>query len=466
MDVQTTLAADQDRLHHLHPLTNPVELASAGPEVVVGAEGVYLFTSDGRRIIDMGAGLGNVNIGYGNPRLVETAATAMRQLSYGHTLAGRSHPYVAALSAKLTKLTREQYRSFFFASIGSDAVESAVKMALRYWRLQGRPEKNVIVSRKNSYHGNTIVAASITGNAAFHDPFGLPVNDRFHHVANPSWYRDGNGRSRDEYCRDIVRDLEEELLAIGPENIALFIAAANQGEPHEGWWPEVRRMCDEHDILLICDEVITGFGKTGELFAFQANGVEPDLFVMAKGISSGYFPISSVGVGEKVASAFRNADEVFWHVFTNCGHPVGAAVALENIAFIEENGLVERTRDEIGPHLRRRLEEFLELPYVGDINSRGLLGSLELDVSEGARSGSPEANGALLERMDALAWERGVTTHRGTLSPPMIITPEQIDEAMDILYASLVDAWNELNSRNSSSRPARAEVDDVERAER
>jgi putrescine aminotransferase len=444
MEVQTSLAADQDKRHHLHPLTNPVDFAAASPEVVVRAEGVYLYTDDGRRVIDIGSGLGNVNIGYGNPRIVEAAAKAMQQLSYGHTLAGRSHPWVAALSAKLTELTPEQYGYFFFASIGSDAVESAVKMALRYWRLRGRPEKRAIVSRRNSYHGNTLVAASITGNALFHDQFGLPVNDRFHHVENPSWYWKGDGRTREQFAHDVVADLEEQLVEIGPGSIAAFIAAANQGEPQEGWWPEVRRICDRHDILLIADEVITGFGKTGNMFAFQTNGIEPDLFVTAKGLSSGYFPISSVGVGERVAHAFQSADEVFAHVFTNCGHPVGAAVALENIAFIEENGLVERVRTEIGPHLRRRLDEFKDLPYVGDVTALGVLGLLDLDVSEGERTGSPADNGALLERMDAIAWQRGVATHRGTICLPMIISAEQIDESLDILRGCLEDAWNSV----------------------
>jgi putrescine aminotransferase len=444
MDLQTTLAAEQDKRHHLHPFTNPVAYAAAEPEVVTRAEGVYLYTEDGRRVIDIGSGLGNVNIGYGNPRIVEAAARTMQQLSFGHTLAGRSHPYVAALSAKLTELTPEQYGYFFFCSIGSDAVESAVKMALRYWRLNGRPEKRGIVSRLNSYHGNTLVAASITGNPIFHDQFGLPVNEHFHHVENPSYYWKADGRSREEFARDTAADLEEQLLAVGPDNIAAFIAAATQGESHESWWTEVRRICDRHDILLIADEVITGFGKTGSMFAFQTNGIEPDLFVMAKGLSSGYFPISSVGVGAKVAQAFQGTDEIFAHVFTNCGHPVGAAVALENLAFIEENGLVERVRTEIGPHLRRRLEEFKELSYVGDVETLGVLGHFDLDVSEGARTGSPAQNGELLERMDALAWQRGVATHRGTICVPLIITTEQIDESLEILRGCLEDAWASL----------------------
>jgi putrescine aminotransferase len=439
--VNLATLSEQDKSHHVHPMTNPVALRKSGPEMVTHAEGIYLYLKDGRRVIDAHSNLANVGIGYGNRQVCEAAFKAMQALSYDHTLAGRSNPWVAALSAKLAEITPDQYRSFFFASSGSEANESAIKMALHYWRLQGKPAKRRIIGRRGAYHGNTIFAASLTGIEVFHSQFGLPLADLIHHADSTHWYEEANGRSKEAFCLDLIKSLEKQILAIGPETIAAFVGEALQTPyvlPHEMYWPEVRRLCDRYEILLIGDEIVSGFGKSGSMFGFELFGYEPDLFTMAKGITSGYFPVSAVAVGARVAEVMQGSDEIFAHVFTNSGHPVGAAVALANIAVIQEQDLVQRVRQEIGPYLSRRLGELLEFPCVGEVRCCGVMAAFEIDVRKADPAATAAQNAALLDKIADQCWQRGAYVRGGCLlCLPMIITGAQIDEVVDILKDSI-----------------------------
>lgn len=437
--------ASLDRAHHLHPITNPVLLSEQGPTMISKAEGVYIYTSEGRKIMDIGSGVANVNIGYANERLCKMAYQTMKQLSFAHTQNGRSNPWVAELSEKLNELTSENYQQFFFASTGSEAVESAVKMALYYWQVKKQPKKRAVIARHHSYHGNTMLAGSLTGIPFFHSQFGLPLEGIYLADA-PYWYRYGKGRSKEQFGLDVANSLEAMITDIGAENIAAFIGDPVQTGggtiiPPNTYWPEVRRICDEYDILLIADEVISGFGKTGQLFGFQNFSYEPDMFVMAKGMSSGYFPISSVALSDKVCNILQQRNEVFAHVFTNCGHPVGCAVALENIAIIEEEKLTQKVRDDIGPYFSRRLQELLEFPCVGEVRSLGVLGAIEFDL-EKIGAASQISNAAFNERFIDIAWQKGVAFRGGGLALPMIITQAQLDDAIEILKDSLQEALN------------------------
>jgi putrescine---pyruvate transaminase len=440
----TANLAEQDRAHHVHPMTNPVALRKSGPEMIMRGEGVYLHLEDGRKVIDAHSNLANVAIGYGNRRVCDAAAKAMETLSYDHTLLGRSNPWAAALSAKLAEITPRQYQYFFFASSGSEANESAIKMALYYWRLKGRPSKRKIISRRGAYHGNTLFATSLTGIETYHKQFGPSVSDLIHHADSTHWYKEANGRSREEFCYDLVQSLERQILALGPETIAAFVGEAIQTGyilPHELYWPEVRRLCDRYEILLIADEIVSGFGKSGKMFGFESFGYEPDLFTMAKGITSGYFPLSSVAVGTQVAEAMQGSNETFAHLFTNSGHPVGAAVALANISVIEEQKLVERAGQEIGPHLARRLPEILEFPVVGEVRHCGVMGALEIDVRKADPTAHPSQNAPLLEKIAALCWQRGAYVRAGCLLCfPMISSIAEIDTVIDILKESIAEA--------------------------
>ena len=433
-----------DKHHHLHNVTNPTDYSKTGGMMITQAEGIYLYTDGGKRIIDAGSGLANVNIGYGNKRICDVAYQTMQQLSFSHTAAGRTNPWAAALSEKLAEITPDQYRYFSFTSIGSDAMESAIKMAWCYWRLKNQPTKRQIIGREHSYHGNTIMAVSVSGINAYHDQFGLPLKGVAHQVPAPYWYRSDRQQSEQEFGLEMARSLEKKIQEIGAENIAAFIAepvvsAVDTIIPPEGYWPEIRRICDKHNILLIMDEIVTGFGKTGTLFGFQNFGVEPDMFVMAKGISSGYFPVSSVAIGSKVDAVVRESDQIFSHTFTNCGHPVGSAIALENIAIIEEQQLVDKVRHDIGPYLTGRLQEFLTYPCVGAVRSIGVLGAIEIDLAKADYSGDI-TNIAFRAKVQDIALEKGLTIGLGRIVLPMIITRPQIDDIITIIKASFDEA--------------------------
>lgn len=435
---------EKDKNHHYHPMTNPVKFAETGSDLIVKAEGIYIYTDDGRKIIDAGSGLGNVILGYANEHLCNVAFRTMKQLSFGHTLFGRSNPWAAALSEKLAAITPDSYRHFFFASTGSEAIESSIKMALHYWHLREKPKKRLIIGRHHSYHGNTIVAASLTGLEAFHTQFGLPLPGMVLHAESPYWYRYGDGRSKEEFGLEVAASLENKIREVGAENIAAFVSDPIQTGggtiiPPASYWPEVRRLCDQYDILLIADEVLSGFGKTGYMFGFENFNFEPDMFCMAKGLSSGYFPISSVAIGNKVSDVLQESDEIFSHVFTNCGHPVGAAVALETIAIIEEQGLVAKVRDDIGPYFNERLRELLDFPCVGEIRTAGVFGAIEIDMSK-INMGSAEDNEVFTEKYIDIAWQKGLALRGQGLTLPMIITRAQIDEIINILKCAFTEA--------------------------
>ena len=438
---------EKDKRHHFHAKTNPVMLARNRPVLIDKAEGVYIYDESGRKIIDGLSGGWCTNIGYGNKRLCSTAFNVMQELPFSTVFSGKTNRWVAALSDKMASITPEAFQRFFFSSTGSDAVESALKMAFHYWRIKGKPDKRKILARELSYHGNTLFATSLSGVGAYADQFGS-ITDLIHMTASPYWYAYGRGRSADEFGLSVAAALERDILEIGADNIAAFIgepiqASCNLIIPPQSYWPEVRRICDKYDILLIADEVVTGFGKTGHLFGFQAFDFEPDMFVLAKGFSSGYFPMSAVALGDKVNEVFQSYDASFTHGYTNSGHPVGSAVALENILVIEDEKLVEKVDQELGPYITKRLKEFMDLPCVGEVRSMGIIGAIEIDTTLSSR-GSQAISQQLVTKVCAIAWEKGfhirpVGTALGFMFP-MIITKSQIDEVFSILKKSILEA--------------------------
>lgn len=437
---------EKDRLHHLHANTNPVEFARTGPTVINRANGVYIYTDDGTEIIDAMSGGWCTNIGYGDERVCRAAYEAMKQLSYAHTFGGKTNPWVAELSDKMAAITPSQYQHFAFGSTGSDAVELALKIALYYWHLRGQSSKRAIIGRDLAYHGNTLFAAHLVGEEGYGAQYGFPLTDLVHRIGAPYQYRFGQGRSPETFGKDAAAALETKILQLGAENVAAFIGEPIQATlgliiPPESYWPEVQRICQKYDVLLISDEVVTGFGKTGELFGFQAFNFEPDLFTLAKGLSSGYFPFSCVALGAKVAELLQSIDRKFVHGYTYSGHPVGAAVALANIAVIEEEGLVQKVKEDVGPYLATRLKEFLKLPVAGEVCSRGIIGAIEIDITK-IRPGTLADSVSLGGRIADVAWKKGLHVRPiGTtlaMMFPMIVTRAQIDKAVGILKEAFV----------------------------
>lgn len=441
----------RDRDHHLHANTNPVEFRRSGPILIEQAQGIRIRTSDGHELIDARSGAWCVNVGYGNERICNAAHKAMRQLSYSLSFAGRTNPWAAELSYKMAEITPRQYQRFFFGSTGSDAVETAIKLALYHWHLRGQPTKRAIIARELAYHGNTLFAAHLIGEADYGRQYGFPLTDLIHHAPAPYHYRHGRGQSVEAFGIAAARAIEEKIVTIGPENVAAVIGEPIQASlglviPPESYWPEVRRICDRYDILLIADEVVTGMGKTGDMFGFESFSFEPDMFTLAKGFSSGYFPISCVGLGQKVDDVLHAHDRPFVHGFTNCAHPVGAAVALENIAVIEEEKLLSRVKSHTGPYLAARLAGLCDFPFVGDIASRGIMAGIELDIGRVRKSSRPE-NEALGVSIAEIAWSLGLSARPlGTtfaLIFPLIMTNDDIDEALDILEKAFAQAWTQ-----------------------
>lgn len=441
-----------DLASHLHPFTDHYALAQeSGPRVVTHGEGIYLWDTEGRRLLDGMGGLWCVNLGYGRKELGEAAHQQMDRLAFYNTFFKTSHEPVIELSGRLAELAPEGIDNFFFANSGSEANDTALRLAWTYWAALGRPERHVVISRDYAYHGSTIAAASLCGLPSMHAVPGLPIAGIAHAPAPYAW---AAGRDKDDpaYGREAADAVEAKILEIGPENVAAFIGEPVMGAggvitPPPGYWSRVQEICRQYDILFICDEVICGFGRTGEWFGAQRFGIEPDIMCMAKGLSSGYLPISAVGVGNRVAEVLRGRPGVFSHGFTYSGHPVAAAVALKNIELIEAEGVVDHVRGTVAPALSTRLNALADHTLVGEVRGVGAMWALELTSDKATRTPFEPA-GSVATRVRNLCFERGLATRAVreglVFSPPLVITPAQVDELADILTSCLETVAAEL----------------------
>ena len=326
-------------------------------------------------------------------------------------------------------------------------------MVRHYWSVKGQPERKVIISRHNGYHGSTVAAASLGGMKYMHEQGDLPIPG-IEHVRQPYWYNEGRDMTPEAFGLACAAAIEDRILLIGPEKVAAFIGEPVQGAggviiPPANYWPEVERICRKYGILLICDEVICGFGRTGEWFGHQTMGIQPDMIAMAKGLSSGYLPISATAVSAEIVEVLKRGGE-FTHGYTYSGHPVSAAVALRNIEIIEREGLIERTRSETGPYLAKALATLMDHPLVGEVRSVGLIGAIEItsDKATGARFGGMEGTAGPMVRDFCIASGLMVRSIRDTIamSPPLIITLEQIDDMIRMIRAALDAAEPKLRA--------------------
>jgi putrescine aminotransferase len=429
-----------DTAHHLHPFTDYKSLAAeGGSRIIQRAEGIYLYDADNTRILDGMAGLWCVNVGYGREELAEVAYRQMKELPYYNTFFKTAHPPSVELAAKVASKLPDGFSRVFFANSGSEANDTQLRMVHHYWQSAGKPEKRFVIGRENAYHGSTVAGAALGGMGPMHKQGGKLI-PTIHHIEQPYWYKNGSGLSPAEYGVTAANALEEKILALGPDNVAAFIGEPVQGAggviiPPETYWPEINRICKRYDILLICDEVICGFGRTGNWFGLETFGIEPDLITMAKGLSSGYMPIAATGVSDRVAETIIAEGGEFYHGYTYSGHPVACAVALRNIEILEREGLVGKVRDETGPHLAKRIKEFDGHPLVGETRSVGLLGAIELvkDKSSHERFAPLGRVGTMCRdhffRRNAIMRACGDTM---VLSPPLTIEPEELDQLLDI----------------------------------
>jgi putrescine aminotransferase len=435
-----------DAAHHWHPFTDTAQLNAKGARVITAADGCWLTDSDGNRILDGMAGLWCVNVGYGRQEIVEAVAEQMRQLPYYNTFFQSTTPPVAEFAEALAEVAPPQMNRVFFANSGSEANDTVFRLARVYWDAMGKPSKKVFISRRNAYHGSSVASASLGGMAPMHAQSGLPI-EGVHHIGQPYWFGEARGMDPAEFGLARARELEEAIDRIGAENVCAFIGEPIQGAggviiPPESYWPEIQRICRERGILLIADEVICGFGRTGAWWGSDTYRIEPDLMPIAKGMTSGYLPMGGVLVSDRVAQPVMERAGEFFHGYTYSGHPAAAAAGLANLRILREERLVERVRDSIGPYLQRAWARLADHPLVGETRMVGLIGALELVADRESMARFPD-EGATGMRARDLSVENGLVMRavRDTLviSPPLVISEEECDILVERARKTLDD---------------------------
>jgi len=453
MSVRPNSAAARDIANHLHPYTNARKLEAEGPLVIAEGKGIYVYDDSGNEYIEALAGLWSTALGFGEERLVEAAVKQMRKLPYYHTFAQKVPLPTIDLAEKLLQMAPGKMAKAFFANSGSEAADTAVKLVWYYNNAIGRPEKKKIISRIKAYHGVTVAAASLTGLPANHRDFDLPIKNILH-TSCPHHYRFGeSGESEEDFATRMAADLEKMIQDEGPETVAAFIGEPVMGAggvitPPKTYWKKIQAVLKKYDVLLIADEVICGFGRTGNMFGCQTYGIEPDMMIAAKALSSSYLPISAVLLSDPVYQGIAdNSAKIgtLGHGYTYGGHPVSAAVALETLKIYEERDIVSHVRA-VGPRLQKGLRRLADHPLVGEVRGTGLIAAVELVADRETRApfDPPGQVGAALA---ARAQAHGLIIRNlaDTLafSPPLIITEAQIDTLLERFAAALDEtaAW-------------------------
>ncbi len=443
----------RDAAHHLHPFSDTAELNERGSRVITQADGIYLWDSDGNKILDGMAGLWCVNAGYGRTEIADAAHRQMTQLPYYNTFFSTTHPPVIALAEKIASIAPPHMNHVFFGNSGSEANDTTVRMVRHYWNSVGQPDKSVIISRKNAYHGSTMASASLGGMSYMHAQGGMPIPD-IEHIDQPYVFGEANGQDPEAFGLACARQLEAKIDELGEGRVAAFIGEPVQGAggviiPPETYWPEIQRICRERNILLVSDEVICGFGRMGAWFGCTTYGVEPDMITIAKGLSSGYLPISGNIVSDRVMEGLLQGGE-FNHGYTYSGHPAACAAALANIEIFEREGIIETVANETGPYFREQWLTLRDHPLVGEARAIGMLGAIELVADKATNSAfdDPGASGAMCRNMaiDAGLVMRAVYD-RMVISPPLIITPAQIGELVGLARQALDKTFEHLKSK-------------------
>ena len=427
-----------DKEHHLHPFTDHKDLHEKRSRIITRAEGVYIYDADGSKILDGMSGLWCVNSGYGRQEVIDAVAEQMQELPYYNNFFQCAHPPSIELAAMLKDVSQPQFNRVFFTGSGSESNDTIVRMVRTYWDLVGKPGRHTIISRVNAYHGSTVAAASLGGMKPMHKQSGLPIPGIVH-VDQPYWFGSDRSLSPDELGLAAARSIEEKIREVGAEKVAAFIGEPIQGAggviiPPDSYWPEVQRICDKYDILLISDEVITGFGRLGEWFGADYYGTRPDFMPFAKGVTSGYLPLGGVFVSDRVADVLVDKAGEFAHGYTYSGHPAACAAAIANLKILQREKLVERVRDDIGPYLQAKWKALEAHPLVGEARMVGLMGAFELVKNKDPVERFDEKRGAGGVFRDA-AIDNGVCLRASgdtiICAPPFTLSHAEADELID-----------------------------------
>ncbi|MBI5824205.1 MAG: aspartate aminotransferase family protein [Chloroflexi bacterium] len=441
MTKQTTAAWIEKDKKQLHPTYHPK--SHANPLVIERGEGVWLYTTDGQKILDGMAGLWNVNAGYGREELAKAAYDQMKELAFTSNFSGMTNLPSVMLADKLAGFAYEGLNTTFFTSGGSEANDSAFKTARYYWKRKGKPGKYKVIARKGAYHGITLAATFATGLEKYQTMFG-PALEGFVHIPAPNPYRyEGQLKDGETIGEAAARELEEAILREGQDTIAAFIAEPVMGVggvviPPADYFPLVRQICDKYEILFIADEIITGFGRTGEWFALKHWNVKPDILSFAKAITSGYAPLGGIQLSDAIRETMESAadSEAYMHGYTYSGHAMACAVGLKNLEIMEREEFPKRARD-LGKRLLDGLQTLKEFSFVGDVRGLGLVCGLEIVSNKETKA----ADVATTMKIFKAAQERGLRTRPlgNTLafSPPLSINEDEVDEIIKRLGAAM-----------------------------
>ncbi len=444
----------RDIAYHFHSYTNAISHAEIGPMIINKGDGIYVWDNNGNRYIEGMAGLWSAALGFSEERLIKAASDQMRELPFYHNFTHKSHTKAIDLAEKLINIAPVPMSKVFYTNSGSEANDTVLKMIWYRSNALGNPEKKKIISRIRGYHGVTLASGSLTGLPYNHKSFDMPI-DRIMHTTCPHYWREGHeGESEEEFATRCANDLEDMIQAEGPETVAAFFAEPVMGAggvvvPPATYWEKIQAVLDKHDVLLIADEVICGFGRTGNMFGTETFGMKPDVMVMSKQITSSYAPFSAFMINDRFYEPIAEESgriSVLGHGFTGAGHPVGAAVALENIAIIEERDLVAKTREN-SQHLFKRINALKDHPLVGEVRGVGMIAAIELVLNKETKEGTGVPGQLGLAANKALA-SHGVIIRNimdaVALCPPLIIEPKQIDDLADAIERSLEDVHSEM----------------------
>ncbi|MGU9823312.1 aspartate aminotransferase family protein [Pseudomonas sp. LF090] len=419
--------------HHLAPFSDFKQLKVKGPRIITKAHGVYLWDSEGNKILDGMAGLWCVAIGYGRDELADAAAKQMKELPYYNLFFQTAHPPVLELAKVISDIAPAGMNHVFFTGSGSEGNDTMLRMVRHYWAVKGQPNKKTIISRKNGYHGSTVAGASLGGMTYMHEQGDLPIPG-ITHIAQPYWYGEGGDMTPEEFGVWAANQLEEKILELGVDNVGAFIAEPIQGAggvivPPETYWPRIKEILAKYDILFVADEVICGFGRTGEWFGSDFYDLKPHMMTIAKGLTSGYIPMGGLIVHDDVVAVLNEGGD-FNHGFTYSGHPVAAAVALENIRILRDEKIVNRVHDETAPYLQKRLRELADHPLVGEVRGVGMLGAIELVQDKATRKRYEGRGVGMICR--TFCFENGLIMRAVgdtmIISPSLVISKAEIDE--------------------------------------
>ncbi|MEE8364503.1 MAG: aspartate aminotransferase family protein [Gammaproteobacteria bacterium] len=443
-----TALLEKDQGHMIHPLHHTA--GHAVGKVWVSGQGSHLIDADGNRFIDGLSCLWNMNAGHGRQELADAAAAQMREMAFCSSYAGSSNRPAIELAERLSEMCYPQINNFFFTSGGGEATDSNIKLARWYWKTRGQPEKTRVISRMWGYHGVTFAAMCATGITGYW-PMFEPRIPGFSHIPSPDPYRYPMPEDGSSQGIAAANELEKEILKLGPETVAMFIAEPVQGAggvivPQDDYFPRIREICDQYDVLLVADEVITGFGRTGKLFALDHYGVQPDLLQFAKAITSGYLPLGGIGMSDEIAEAVKASDQPWMHAYTYSGHPTTCAVGLATLDIIEKEDLPGQAASK-GAYLLEKLHTELDgHPHVGEVRGKGMMCGVELVENKSTKELYP-AEWGVGSKMNKAMISHGLFTRMRSevvlIAPPLTTDEATLDELVYAVRDSVVDVFGE-----------------------